>query len=178
MRAVATEAGCATGTLRYYFDNQDALLDFAFTEMLGHITARVRAIMQRDPRGVDRAQSLLEQLLPLDETRLAEVRVHLEFMSRERTRQLGDRAEQVWHGQRHLCALAVADVTGGPAPERIGELPDELVPETTRLQLLVDGLTFQGVTVPDHLPPQQSRAVLREALTSLAGGPATDRERR
>lgn len=168
VRSVATEAGWSMGALRYYFTTQDALLDFALDTMLAELPVRVGAILDAQEPGLARAQAVLEQLLPLDDDRLAEVRVYLAFMARVRTREeRHDLAELAWVGERHACALAVADVTGQEPPSRVGAVPPHLVEAVDVLQVFVDGLTFLGATLPERLGPDRARALLRARLVAL-----------
>lgn len=168
VRAVAAEAGWSMGALRYYFMSQDDLLDFALDTMLAEVPVRVQQVLAAEEPGLDRAQAVLEQLLPLDDARLAEVRVYLAFMARVRTRDARrDVVELAWAGERHVCALAVADVTGQDPPEELGTVPPHLVEAVDDLQVFVDGLTFLGATVPGRLGPTRARALLRARLQAL-----------
>lgn len=169
VRAVAAESGWSTGAVRHYFGTQSELLDFAFDASLSDIPERVRGVIEQQEPGLDRAQALLEQLLPLDDDRLAEVRVYLAFMARSRTVDARPGlAEQAWHGERHLCAVAVADVTGEPPPVELGVIPKALATRVDELHVFLDGLTFLGGTVPALLTPRRARTLLRARLEALA----------
>ncbi|KGN29959.1 TetR family transcriptional regulator [Knoellia sinensis KCTC 19936] len=168
VRAVAAESGWSTGAMRYYFATQDELLDFAFDASLADIPLRLQRILDEQEPGFDRAQALLEEMLPLDDDRLAEVRVYLAFMARSRT--VDGRpglAEQTWHGERHICGLAIADVTGLDHPVEVGVVPAALAALVDDLHVFVDGLTFLGATVPDQMPPTKARALLRSRLEAV-----------
>lgn len=168
VRAVATEAGWSMGALRYYFGTQSELLDFAVGASLADIPARLRRLLDEMPPGPARAQAFIEEMLPLDETRLAEARVYLAFMARVRTDDgHPGLAEQSWHGERHVCGMAIADVTGAAPPTEVGQVPAHLEDEVNSLQVFVDGLTFLGATVPARLTPAKSRALLRARLDTL-----------
>lgn len=168
VRAVAAESGWSMGALRYYFATQTELLDFAVGTMLGDIPGRIQHVLDTQEPGIERAQAVIEEMLPLDDNRLAEVRVYLAFMARVRTDDgRPGLAEQTWHGERHVCALAVADVTGLEHPSEIGVVPAPLLAAVNDLQVFVDGLSFLGATVPEQLTPARSRALLRSRLDSL-----------
>lgn len=158
------------GALRYYFGTQAELLDFAVDASLSDIPARIGAVLATQPPGRERAQALLEEMLPLDEQRLSEVRVYLSFMGRSRT---GDGfpglAEQVWHGERHVCGLAIADAAGEDPPTEIGVVPEHLVDRVEALQVFVDGLSFLGASLPARLTPERARSLLEHHLDALAG---------
>ncbi|PRY54125.1 TetR family transcriptional regulator [Knoellia remsis] len=173
VRAVAAEAGWSVGALRYYFTSQDELLDFAVNDMVAGVPARIQDVLDTMEPGLDRAMALLVQLLPLDSDRIAEVRVYLAFMARERTRDgRPELAEAVWHGERHICALALADVRGGPYPRQIGAVPKALRDDVDELQVFVDGLSFLGATLPEKLTPARARTLLRARLSALAHEPS------
>lgn len=169
VRAVATEAGWSMGALRYYFSTQSELLDFAVGASLADIPARLRRVLDDMPPGLDRAQAFIEEMLPLDDQRLAEARVYLAFMARVRTNDgHPGLAEQSWHGERYVCGMAIADVTGLAPPTALETVPVHLLDEVNSLQVFVDGLTFLGATVPERLTPAMSRALLRARLEQLA----------
>ncbi|WP_353950514.1 TetR family transcriptional regulator C-terminal domain-containing protein [Knoellia sp. S7-12] len=169
VRAVATESGWSMGALRYYFATQSEMLDFAVSAMLDDIPARMQIVLETQEPGIERAQAVLEEMLPLDEDRLAEVRVYLAFMARVRTEDgRPGLAQQTWHGERHVCGLAIADVTGLDHPTQVGVIPAALVSAVDELQVFVDGLSFLGATLPAQLTPSKSRALLRARLDSLA----------
>ncbi|MFC7487012.1 TetR/AcrR family transcriptional regulator [Knoellia sp. CPCC 206453] len=169
VRAVAAEAGWSMGALRYYFRTQDELLDFAVDASLSDIPVRLQRILDTQEPGPARAQALIEEMLPLDEDRLAEVRVYLAFMARVRTEDgRPGLAETAWHGERHVCALAVADATGLERPTEVGVVPPHLVELVDDLHVFVDGLTFLGATIPAQLTPARARTLLRARLDSLA----------
>lgn len=169
VRAVAAESGWSMGALRYYFATQDELLDFAIASMLGDVPVRIQRLLDTREPGLERAIAVIEEMLPLDEDRLAEVRVYLSYMGRVRTDDgRPGLAEQTWHGERHLCAIAVADVTGLDHPSEIGVVPPPLTAAVDELQVFVDGLSFLGATIPGQLTPAKSRALLRTRLEALS----------
>lgn len=169
VRAVAAEAGWSMGALRYYFGTQDELLDFAVGASLSDIPVRLRRILDTQESGPARARALIEEMLPLDDDRLAEVRVYLAFMARVRTEDgRPGLAENAWHGERHVCGLAVADVTGLAPPTEVGVVPRHLRDAVDDLHVFVDGLTFLGATIPSQLTPARARDLLRARLDSLA----------
>lgn len=168
VRAVAAEAGWSMGALRYYFGTQDELLDFAVDASLSDIPLRLQHILETQEPGPARAQALIEEMLPLDDDRLAEVRVYLAFMARVRTDDgRPGLAQKAWHGERLVCGLAVADVTGLDPPTELGVVPPHLVDAVDDLHVFVDGLTFLGATMPTQLTPERARVLLRSRLDSL-----------
>ena len=170
VRAVAREAGWSMGALRYYFGTQDELLDFALEASLADIPVRLARVLGTRQPGLRRAQALVEELLPLDDRRMAEVRVYLAFMARVRTedRALGV-AERLWHGERHVCGLALADVTGEAPPTVVGVVPRHLRARVDELQVFVDGLSFLGATIPGRMTAARATTLVRAELERLSG---------
>ncbi|RKR88128.1 TetR family transcriptional regulator [Micromonospora pisi] len=170
VRAVAAEAGWSMGALRYYFATQDGLLRFALEVMLRRAPERLRTQLGSGRTGLEQAQGLLEELLPLDQERLGEVLVWLAFLGRARVDpSLDDLRQTAWQGERYVCRLAVAELARRPWPaELAAPLPAEhLEAEAAQLHTFVDGLALQGATFRAQLPPEQLRDLLRRRLEAL-----------
>lgn len=170
VRAVAAEAGWSMGALRHYFATQDGLLRFALEVMLRRTPERLRAQLVTGRKGLEMAQGLLEELLPLDQERLGEVLVWLAFLGRARVdASLDDLRQAGWQGERYVCRGAVAELAGCPWPtDLVAPLPTEhLEAEAADLHTFVDGLALQGATFREELPPEQVRHLLRRRLETL-----------
>jgi AcrR family transcriptional regulator len=156
VRRVAAEAGWSSGALRHYFTTQSELLSFAMELVARRADARIAAL----PPGADarsRARTVLEELLPLDAERRAEMQVWLAFTMRAvvdpRLRPLRDRT----HAHlRDLCREVV---------DEIGTADPQL--EAERLHALVDGLALHAVVAPRDMPAARQVAVLAAHLASL-----------
>lgn len=171
VRAVAAESGWSVGALRHYFTNQDELLRFAIELMIEQVARRVgRLVGEYGGPSPERAQQLLEQLLPLDEEREVEVLVWLAFTDRARvdTTFAAVRA-QGWDGTRHVCRLAIADLCGARDPVELGAALPTATHETAAalVHTFVDGLALQGIAYPDRMPPPRQRAALRQHLAAV-----------
>lgn len=170
VRAVAAEAGWSMGALRYYFATQDGLLRFALEAMLRRVPERLQVHLDAGEPGIDRAQLLVEELLPLDEERLGEVLVWLAFLGRARVdTSFADLRTSGWVGERFVCRVAVAEVAGCAWPGQLGDpLPDaRLEAQAAHLHTFVDGLALQGATFRDRLPPPRQRELLRDRLEAV-----------
>ncbi|WP_199443674.1 TetR/AcrR family transcriptional regulator [Umezawaea beigongshangensis] len=171
VRRVADEAGVSVGGLRHYFDSQRGLVLFAAQEVASAVTARLTAHLEADLPGPERAQRLLEELLPLDAERRVEVDVWLACLMRSRVDgTLAEVRRTAWSGERHVCRLAVAHRCGVAPPGAIGdELQDPLLERRAgRLHVFVDGLTLQAAAFRDRLPPRAVRALLEAELDAVA----------
>ena len=172
VRRVAEQAGVSMGGLRHYFDSQQGLLRFAALAVGSNVGARVSAHLQSDGDATDRAQLLLEAMLPLDEERRVEADVWLAALVRSRVDDtLQELRSRAWTGTRHICRLAVGLRRGIAVPEMIGgELPDaDLEQWAAHLHVFVDGLTLQAVTYPDRLSADDLRAAVHRQLAVVAG---------
>jgi AcrR family transcriptional regulator len=180
VRRVAQEAGLSVGGLRHYFDSQDSLLRFAAEAVARGVSIRVAEHLRADLPGVERAQRILEEFLPLDADRRVEVDVWLACLVRAHVDEsLAGLREAAWAGERHICRLAVASCRGARLPEVIGEELEnaDLEGHARRLHVFVDGLTLLAATYPNELPAEDVRESLRhelELLRPARGGPQPD----
>jgi AcrR family transcriptional regulator len=169
VREVAREANLSMGSLRYFFDSQDGLLRFAMQEVMRRVQARIEAgagareaAMRRGKTG-EVVVALLEQVLPVDDERLAEAQIWLAFTPRALIDpQLQALRREADEGVRELCRQCLLGLSGFGlmAPER------SLRQETERLWALVDGLTLHLVT--GHTSRRTARQVLRAHVAELA----------
>ena len=154
VRRVAAEAGWSTGSLRHYFDSQSALLAFTMELVIDRVTRRVEAVSDTGtPREV--AERALQEVMPLDDLRRAEMQVWLAFTARSFVdpglRALRDRAHV---GVRALCEGAARLIGASPL-------------DAQRLHALVDGLALHAVLDPATTTPQRQRALLAAELDAL-----------
>ncbi len=167
VRNVAREAGLSMGSLRHYFTSQSELMVFALRMVIDRIEQRIAALSpQGDPRS--HADTVLAELLPLDDQRRAENEVWLAFTARAMTDpQLRALRDEGYDTLRAGCRGLVAGLIG---PGR------DLESETTRLHALLDGLAVHAATRPDIDTPESIRAVIARHLAELQtprdGGPA------
>ncbi|MGJ9411514.1 TetR/AcrR family transcriptional regulator [Aeromicrobium sp. CF4.19] len=158
VRTVAAEAGWSAGALRHYFSTQDELFGFALQLMIEQTSARVRAHVaddRTDPfaRGV----RLVEELLPLDETRRGECLVWVAFADRSRLDpDLGHVRQAGWDGTRHVARIVAADLAGAPRPHGLADVLDDPVLESRarRLHVLIDGWAVQAISYPGIVTPE------------------------
>lgn len=177
VRTVAAEAGLSTGALRHYFPDQASLLLFAAEHTVERIAARMAAeLTDRDRPPLAVVQGLLEQLLPLDEERTAEVTVYFGLIDLTRLAP-GHQEFRAWafRESRRLVRALVLWLAGGPAPDaelllRPGTGAEEpladpaLESQVLTVQVLLDGLAVQGLLYPQLVDAATQRAVLRREL--------------
>ncbi len=182
VRAVATEAGLSTGSMRHYFDDHPSLLLFAARHSLELMAQRVFAHLaapDAEPRTAVRA--VLEELLPLDAQRTAESTVYFGLVGLARVTPEHTEFREVMFAQgRRLFRLLVSWLAGGdrPTPELLmtdpaaGATPlaDPRLEDRARsLQVLVDGLAVSGLITPTQMDPAELRSILAAELARLTG---------
>ncbi|WP_431902097.1 TetR/AcrR family transcriptional regulator [Nonomuraea sp. bgisy101] len=167
LRNVAEEAGLAIGSVRHYFAGHTELMVFAMQAMNERVVRRLLEHVERLESAGDRlpvAESMLAELLPLDERRREEATIWLAFATAARTRpELRPHAEKSYDGLRHLV-FRVLD--GARRRDRLREDVD-LEVEVERLCALIDGLTVHAVLHPDRMDAGTMTRVLRSHLQSL-----------
>jgi AcrR family transcriptional regulator len=163
-RSIAAEAGMALGSLRHYFPRQADVVEFAMRLVIERTTARIRIIAGRADRDEDvskvhdddaGALLLLEQFLPFDDERRAEVEVWLTFSGAALTDSSLVPVKREFDAVlldhiRHIVDVrSAADVT-----------PDERRFKASRLHALVDGLAAHLVGPFPPVTPTEARAIL------------------
>ena len=170
VRGVAREAGLSMGSVRYFFGTQDELLRFAMRAVIARAEVRIQAgsadrdkLVAQGDAGAAAAQ-LLEQILPLDDERVADAQVWLAFTVQGTVDEgMAKIRREADEGVRQLCEKCVTDLAelGLVATDR-----DRGV-EIERLWSLLDGLTLHILL--DLAPPSALRTgqILRTHLADL-----------
>ncbi len=100
MRKVAAEAGCTTGRITHYFADREALVLAALTGAYDACAARMAAIATSDRAPADKLLGVLEETLPLNDTRLHEWRIWIAFWGAATTdatlAKENDRRHELW----------------------------------------------------------------------------------
>jgi AcrR family transcriptional regulator len=153
IRRVAAEAGWSTGSLRHYFETHSQLLAFAMELVVDRVTARLA--YPPPPADVRAAvEWALQQVLPLDAERRAEMQVWLAFTMRSLVDpDLAELRERAHAGLRDVCRQAVAALRLEPAEQ-----------EAQRLHALIDGLALHAVVDPVTTTPERQKQLLAAYL--------------
>lgn len=162
VRNVAREAGLSMGSLRHYFASQSELMVFAFRTVINRIESRLAGLEpEADPRR--RAQSVLTELLPLDDERRAENEVWLAFTSRAMVDPvLGSLRDEGYDALRAGCEAMVTDLSAA------GLAPTDIPAEAERLHALLDGLAVHAAMRPDIHTAESLTAAIARHLDALA----------
>ncbi|AIY19385.1 TetR family transcriptional regulator [Pimelobacter simplex] len=165
LRTVAAEAGLVLGSLRHSFPTKAELLAFAMGLAHERAAARVaRHDAEPDPRR--RVDGALHELLPLDDERTVEMRVHLALM-----------AEGPRHAELTALSDAAHDAIAGLCRRCLHELREaglvagrrDLAREAVALHALVDGLALHAMQDAARRPA--AVRALADHLDALATEP-------
>lgn len=146
-RAVAKGSGWSTGVLNYYFRSRKDLLLGTLrraAEIQGRMFKKIRLDKHMDP--VERIQSLVESVLPLDNRRLALTRIFLVFyaeaVSDSTTRDEISGYLQNW---RRVVERAIREAQAS------NQIDSELDPVRLAIELvaLSDGLAMHAILDPE-----------------------------
>ncbi|WP_051425578.1 TetR/AcrR family transcriptional regulator [Jiangella gansuensis] len=167
VRTVAAETGWSTGSVRYYFSTQRELREFTVDVVIERVGRRIQTyIKEHEPElpPPELAAGILEHLIPLDQERREEYQLWLAIAEWSRQGEMAGSA-QLWAQQRDMYLQIVyrlAGYTNEPVP---ADVDSRVMAWAEYLHVFVDGLAAQAMFVPDDMPPDRIREVLRSFLT-------------
>lgn len=160
MRNVAHELGSTTGLLTHWVPDRAGLLHLALRATADDQTARAAAALRRRPHDVAAA---LEEFLPIDDARRADMKVWLGFWAlaisdpvlraEHRDRYRSFRSQMV----EYLCGVGVGVKAARTA--------------TDHLMTSVDGVAVAATFDPDYWTPARQRRHVREVIAATIPGP-------
>lgn len=170
LRSIAAEAGLAIGSVRHYCGSQQEIRELAVEALSRGFESRFLAHLEDLPalRAGTKSrraltQTALEEFLPLDERRRAEMAVWLEFTVAARTDpSVGPQVSRLRRGMGEVVGRILA---GLERSQSLREGVDVEV-ETDRLGALLDGLALRGLD-PEELSPRRARDVLERNLEDI-----------
>lgn len=172
VRSVAQTSGWSVGAVRYYFPKQEDLLEHALRRTIESWLARIREVeasTNNDP--VNRAIEMILAIAPINETNRNELRIWLAFTDRALTQQpIAELMDLVWRSDRFNSRRMVAAIAGLPLPEDIDEpLADTFLEDTASvLQIMWDGICFQGILAQHRLSPDDIRRLAQRVLSTIS----------
>ena len=132
LRKVAAVAGCTTGSLTHYFSDRSALLIEALREAHFAAAARMITVLGSKNDPFERIRLVLQQALPLDETRLREWKVWIAFWAALAGEpELAAENVRRYHEWREMIEELLSPLI---------EDPHELAEQANILIALIDGL--------------------------------------
>lgn len=161
VREVATAAGVSIGTVQHYFRTKDAMLAAAYDEVVNRIRSRLDAVkLGTDVR--KNLSAVLTELLPLDERRRVECRVHLAFAARAATRPDMAKTQARALAELHDGVTdAFARGLGRPATRA------QCVVAAHAAIAVADGLALHAVSADGWVSGRRQKAALEMVLDAL-----------
>ena len=163
MREIAREAGVSTGILAHYFADKEDLLGFALRLSHRRVYERIHAGTQ-GLIGLAALRVIMLEALPLDQERLLEAQIELNFFSlalgSESLRELQNREfERFWDELHHRVSEAQA----------LGEISTTAEADwiTHQLIILVEGISLEAVLYPARVQPDRQREILEHFLVQV-----------
>ena len=161
VREVAAGAKVSIGTVQHYFPTKDRMLAAAYEEVVRRIRSRLEAV----ELGAGMRQNLsavLAELLPLDEQRVVECRIHLAFAARAATLPQLAHIQRVALAEIHEAVTQTFATAWGPRCSRAAcALAAHAAIATA------DGLALHAVSSGGWLPRRRQTATLELALDAL-----------
>jgi AcrR family transcriptional regulator len=166
VRTVAAEAGWSPGAVRYYFPDQEGLLNFAMDLVSRRVRERIGTI-QATGTLTEIALRYLEEVIPLDAEREAEFETWLSFIAQALTETgadgLRDHLGPVQDGLLELCQSLITALSDGDTLRK----GLDLQLEAERLHALLDGLALHVAVQPGRTTPARVHEILIAHLETL-----------
>lgn len=172
VRSVAQTSGWSVGAVRYYFPKQEDLLEHALRRTIESWLARIKEVEASsidDP--VQRAIEMILAIAPVNDVNRNELRIWLAFTDRGLSqRSIAELMDFVWKTDRFNSRRMVASIAGLPVPEDIDEPLDDAYLEDTAsvLQIMWDGICFQGIIAQHRLSPEAIRRLAQRVLNTIS----------
>jgi AcrR family transcriptional regulator len=169
IREIAREAGVSTGILAHYFESKEDLLASALRLSHRRVYDRIEE-RTRGSAGLDALRTIMLEALPLDEERLLEAQIEMNFLSlalgnemlRELQHKEFDRFWDVLHA-RVVEAQARDEISARVDADWV----------THQLIILVEGLSLEAALYPARVRPERQREILESFFAQL-GAPDDD----
>lgn len=164
VRNIAEEAGLSVGSLRHYFSTQSELLAFSMELVAIRVNERIK-VLHFSGEPMSDAQLVLEELLPIDEERRAEMAVWLVFT----VKALSDPALQVLkdriYAEMKLGMVSIIEALFNRY-NQVASKEDRAL-EAERLYALLDGLAIHSVMKPGEVNPDVMKSVIKHHIMSI-----------
>ena len=163
-REIAREAGVSTGVLAHYFADKEDILAAALRLSHQQVYARLQERTQ-GLLGLDALRVVMLEALPLDEQRLLEAQIEVNFWSlalgNSALRELQhEEFERFWDVLHYRVSEA----------QKLGQIWPEIDPSdvTHQLMILVEGLSLEAVLYPSRATPQRQTQTLESFLDQIS----------
>jgi AcrR family transcriptional regulator len=163
MREIAREAGVSTGVFAHYFADKADLLAFALRLSHRRVYDRIH-VRTQGLVGVAALRAIMVEALPLDQERLLEAQIEMNFLSlalgNESLRELQNREfERFWDALHHRVSEA----------QTLREISMELDADWIAHQLiiLVEGISLEAVLYPARVHPDRQCEILDRFIAQV-----------
>jgi AcrR family transcriptional regulator len=151
VRTVAREAGVSIGAVQYHFATKDDLLFAAYERAIDRVALRALEIAERAGGPAEYVRGLLQELLPLDTRREAELRVAMAFSMRSpHSPRLAELYSHAYAALIDAVENALAEANPALDARR----------EATQAVALADGLAWHVLCAPTVLGAEAALAAL------------------
>lgn len=164
VRKIAREAGVSLGALRHYFTTQHELLAFAMNLVKERVNARVAAILSLDLPPKELVTRVLMELLPLDETTMAEMEVWFAFVFHLKS------AEEDYGGLNDGIYPGICNLLDRLDQHDLLRAEVDKANVAEHLYALLDGLALHAMLEPERLDRQRIVRVLNSYMDSICKG--------
>lgn len=165
VRNVAEEAGLSLGAMRYYFQTQHEMMEFADKLASERIIKRVDEIFTADKDPEEKILQVLVEMLPFDTKITKETKVRIAF--RMRSVYGGKTGSAGGDGVYFAVKNAMSNLSLLNRLKR--ELDISL--ETERLFALLNGLAFDCLLRPTEVTKDKAREILTYHMKSICKEP-------
>lgn len=164
VRNIAQEAGVSLGALRHYFSTQHELLAFAMNLVKDRAQARIDTVLQLDLPPKEQVTRVLMELIPLDDSTMAEMEVWFAFVFHLKY------TDEEYDGLNDNIYLGIYKMVEYLDEQGILKEDLDRDVEAERLYALVDGLALHAMLEPERLDKQRIIRVLIGHLDSISKG--------
>ncbi len=161
VRKIAEEAGLSLGALRHYFTTQQELLAFAMDLVKERVNSRINDMIRRDMPPKEKVLSILLELVPVDDNKMAEMEVWFAFTFHSKYAEVSfdARHDGIFEGMRNIIEFL--------DQERLFDKRLDKEVEAERLYAMIDGLALHAMLEPKRLDRERIVEVLSRHIDSI-----------
>lgn len=165
VRNIAEEAGLSLGSMRYYFQTQNEMMEYAEKLVSQRIIKRVDEIFAADKDPEEKILQVLVEMLPFNSKISEEIKVRIVF----RTRSLYSGKPESVDGDGVYLAVKNAMSNLSLLNRLKRDLDISL--ETERLFALLDGLAFDCLLRPSEVTKDKAQEIITYHVKSICKEP-------
>lgn len=164
VRNIADVAHLSVGSVQHVFKSSKDIYLFAMDQAVTNAAARIDATLSHTHDPLTTVQHVLCELLPLDQTRVAEARTWLAFTAEALVEPSLAEASSAMQNLLKQVARSCIEVLD---EAELLRTDTDIALATVSLQAFVDGLTLQMLAAPKSLPASRAKAALHSYLQGI-----------